>query len=267
MTWLDLILRHTHQRITALLELGDSYWQERIKNAPKVPSWDTLPKNPNSPAIIAEYKPASPSRGRFPSYRSLEDSVREYTRGGACSLSILTEPSGFCGHMDLLYRAFQVTHLPLLCKDFILHPIQVLHARASGASAVLLIHGLLSTNSIQNLLHTAKSVGLEVLYEVFTLDEARSAIDHGATWIGLNNRDLKTMELDKDRALRIFHEIPWPPSVRVVAESGFSAPCEVHRYFTYGIRYFLIGSGLMESQNPQALLHTLHNIPGSNPSP
>lgn len=241
-------------RAHAARELGLDYWLRRIEARPKPPDWDGISKQTEPVRIIAEFKPSSPSSGVLADPLVFENQIRTYQQGGAVALSILTEPLFFHGHMDFLLRASKMTTLPLLRKDFILDPIQMYEASACGASAVLVIHRLVDEKMRRILVKTAHQLGLAVLYEVFTADEAREALDLGVRWIGINNRDLMTLKVDPFQALRVYEALDWPDPVRVVVESGVQSEKELKPYLQAGLQYFLIGTALMKSSNPVRLL-------------
>ncbi len=254
--WLTQILRHAHRRAQSLKALGVDYWKRRLAHRPGVPCWDTLRTTSAPIRIIAEFKPASPSAGHLRSMEDLRQQLEAYESGGAAAFSILTEPLVFGGTMELVWTAARFVHRPILRKDFIVDPIQLMEAAAAGASAVLLIHRLLERPLRRTLMRMAEELQLGVLYEVFTDEEAVEGLELGAQWIGINNRDLHTLEMDRQRALRVFEAVDWPSGVEIVVESGIENSQDIRRYHKAGLRNFLIGTVLMQAFDPEALLRT-----------
>ena len=258
--WLEETLRHAHRRAQSLKALGVDYWGKRMADRPEVPPWDTV-KTMSSPIrIIAEFKPASPSAGFLRPGDHLQTRLEAYEKGGAAAVSILTEPHVFRGTMDLVWMAARLVHRPILRKDFIVDPVQIMEAAAAGVSAVLLIHRLLERPLRQTLIRMAEEIGLGILYEVFTVGEALEGLDLGARWIGINNRDLRSLAMDRERALRVYEGVDWPSDVEIVVESGIEKPEDIDRYYRAGLRNFLIGTALMRASDPEALLQKFISV-------
>lgn len=211
-------------------------------------------------SVIAEVKFASPSAGVIRSAADFEAVVTGYVRAGAAALSILTEPEFFGGDLSYLDRARQLTErlgraLPLLQKDFIVTDYQVYEARAAGADAILLVVAALDPADLKNLLGLARRLGLEALVEVHTGAELEVALEAGATIIGVNNRNLKTLEVDPDTCLRLRPLIP--PGVLTVAESGLRSPDDLRRVAAAGYDAVLVGEALMRAPDPGRALANL----------
>jgi indole-3-glycerol phosphate synthase len=209
----------------------------------------------HTPAVIAEIKRASPSKGLI---RSDFDPVwiaRRYAEAGASALSVLTEEHFFQGSLQYLEAVRAVVSLPLLRKDFILDPYQLVEARAWGADAVLLIVAILDDGQLADLHATARGLDLDVLVEVHNEDELERVRDLGATLIGVNNRDLRTFvtRLATAEWLRPLMS----PGVTAVAESGIETPADIARLRRAGYEVFLIGESLMRAPDPGAALATL----------
>jgi indole-3-glycerol phosphate synthase len=208
-----------------------------------------------APAVIAEIKRASPSRGLIaPQFEPVEI-ARRYEAAGAAALSVLTDMQFFQGALEHLEQARAATELPVLRKDFTLDRYHVWQAAAHGADAILLIVAVLKPAELRELLGEARTLGLDALVEVHDRDELRKAVDAGANLIGVNNRNLQTFEVSLDTSLRLAEEMP--PQVLAVSESGIRTPEDVARLAAAGYRAFLIGESLMSQSDPGAALHTL----------
>jgi len=206
-------------------------------------------------SVIAEHKRSSPSAGEIRSDLALAEVVRAYERGGAAALSILTEESRFGGALSDLAAARAASSLPILRKDFIVDTYQVLEAYAGGADAILLIVAALTTNELRRLHLDATELGLDVLVEVHDQLELGLAVELGAPIIGINNRDLKTLDVDTDRALRMRDSLP--AGTVAVAESGYSRPEQLEQLAEAGVDAVLIGEALMRSPDIEAGLRRL----------
>jgi indole-3-glycerol phosphate synthase len=204
------------------------------------------------PAIIAEVKRASPSKGEFAMGRDPVELAKMYEANGAAAISVLTETHYFKGDPDFIRRMRPEVRLPLLCKDFILEPIQVYESAALGADALLLIVSLLELGQLRALLLLTRSLGLEALVEVHTEAEMKTALTAGARVIGINSRNLRTFEMFPDRALELAPLAP--PGVSLVAASGLKTRADLERYEAAGIHAFLIGETLVTAKDPGAKL-------------
>ncbi|MBZ2184985.1 MAG: indole-3-glycerol phosphate synthase TrpC [Bryobacter sp.] len=202
-----------------------------------------------SPAIIAEIKKASPSRGVLAENFSPVDIARGYERNGAAALSVLTDRDFFQGSLDHLTAARTSTGLPVLRKDFTLEDTHILEAAAHGADAILLIAAILTTAQLRDLREFASSLGLDTLVEVHDGPELESAIESGATIIGVNNRDLNTFEVSLETSLTLAPRIP--ESVLRVSESGIFTREHIATLRAAGYSAFLVGESLM--RNPATL--------------
>ncbi len=202
--------------------------------------------------LIAEIKKASPSEGVLrENFQPLRlAALLEY--GGAAALSILTETRFFKGRPSYLKTVRQVTQLPILRKDFILDDYQLYESKLLEADAVLLIASLLTDEELEKFLHISQTLELDALVEVHTEDDLKKALHADAQLIGVNNRNLQTLEVDVKRAERLLGHIP--KHVTVVVESGFKDREELMKYKSLGIHAFLIGTTLMKSQDVVAKL-------------
>lgn len=209
-----------------------------------------------APYIIAEIKRASPAagvlaRGGDAAAFDAQDQARRYARGGASAISVVTEPDHFQGDPRDLARV-RPLGLPVLRKDFILSRYQLLESAVLGADAVLLIARILAPGDLERLLREAAALGLEALLEVNDEREAEVAVAAGATLVGINNRDLRTFEIDPERTARLLPLLP--AGVTVVAASGIATPEQAHRLHALGADACLVGEALMRSGDPEAWL-------------
>lgn len=197
--------------------------------------------------IIAELKKASPSEGVLrENFQPLRiASLYEYA--GACAISVLTEPHFFKGRPSYLKTVRQVTRLPLLRKDFIFDRFQLYETALLEADAFLLIASILGEEELKDLIALGKELHMDALVEVHSDAELKKAVEAGATIIGINNRDLKTLKIDPDRAKHLIPHVP--KGIAIVVESGLSTHEELLIYKSLGANAFLIGSALMKSKD------------------
>jgi indole-3-glycerol phosphate synthase len=205
--------------------------------------------------LLCEVKRASPSKGPLDPGVDPVATARLYEAGGAAAVSLVTEPDHFGGDPGWVDAVRPAVRLPLLMKDFVVDPWQILDAAARGADAVLLIAALLSETEIQRYVGEARLLGLDTLVEVHTGDELTRAVRAGATLVGVNNRDLHTFEVRLETSLELVPRIP--PLVTAVAESGLSRPEDLARLRATRCDAVLIGEALMTSPDPAATLATL----------
>src|SRR6266852_4243767 len=204
------------------------------------------------PAIIAELKKASPSKGLIRADFHPAELAQELERAGAAALSVLTDEEFFQGSLGNLREASASVRIPCLRKDFILDEFQLLEARANCADAVLLIVAALRDLELQALAAKAAEYELDVLCEVHDAEELRRALDAGCGIIGVNNRDLKTFKVDLATALRLAEQIP--SNALAVAESGIENGVDIARLRAAGYGAFLIGETLMKATAPGEVL-------------
>ena len=205
--------------------------------------------------IIAELKKASPSEGvLLENFQPLRiASLYEYA--GACAISVLTEPHFFKGRPSYLKTVRQVTKLPLLRKDFIFDRFQLYETALLEADAFLLIAAILSEEELKELIALGKELRMDALVEVHSDAELTKAVHAGASIIGINNRDLKTLKVDPERAKQLIPRIP--KGTAIVVESGLTAHEELVMYKSLGAHAFLIGSTLMKSKDITGTLQKL----------
>ena len=206
-------------------------------------------------SLIAEHKRRSPSAGAIRDDVALEDVVRAYERGGAAALSILTEGPSFGGSLDDLRAARRAAGLPLLRKDFIVDPYQVHESVAAGADAILLIVAALAPAELAALHAEAAELGLSALVEVHDERELDIALELGAQIIGINNRDLKTLEVDTRRTFDLLPRTA--ERALVVSESGFSRREQLEELSQAGVHGVLVGEALMRSGDVEAACRAL----------
>jgi indole-3-glycerol phosphate synthase len=210
-------------------------------------------------AVIAEVKRKSPSKGVIKADLSAVDQARAYAGGGAAAISVLTEPNHFNGSVDDLVAVAAAVDIPALKKDFHIDPLQLLEARAHGATAALLIVRALRPDRFSEMLSTAHSLSLETIVEIRDEEELRLALDCGASIIGINNRNLETLVIDPATSERLLPLIP--PSVIAIAESGMSTREDVERVAALGADAVLIGSSLSASGDPTSMVRKFASVP------
>jgi len=208
-----------------------------------------------SPAIIAEIKKASPSKGILSADFNPALQAQQYFAGGASALSVLTDKDFFQGSLNDLKVARAAAALPALRKDFTLDEIDIIEAAAAGADAILLIAALLSQAEITRFQQLAESYSIDALVEVHDDAELDSALAAGATIVGVNNRDLRTFEVSLATAERLASRMP--EHILKVAESGIHSRGDVQRLAACGFKAFLVGEHLMKSGDPAAALRAL----------
>jgi indole-3-glycerol phosphate synthase len=205
--------------------------------------------------VIAECKRRSPSKGVLKAEYDPAHIARGYNRAGAAAISVLTEPAFFDGHLDHLVAVRAVTDLPILRKDFVVYRYQILEARAAGADAVLLIVAALTPATLKELHHAANDAGLDVLVEIHDVLELSIALEAGASIVGVNNRNLRTLAVDTDVSRRAVELIP--ENVIAVAESGLKTGRDLRALHGAGYDAFLIGERLMATDDPGETLAAL----------
>ncbi|MBU1865409.1 MAG: indole-3-glycerol phosphate synthase TrpC [Actinobacteria bacterium] len=206
-------------------------------------------------SVIAEIKRRSPSRGVIDAGLIPAQRAAAYQKGGAAAVSVLTEPDHFSGSLTDLAAVRKAVGVPVLRKDFLLHPAQVWESRASGADAVLLIVAILDDRRLADLLATAERAGLAALVEVHDEAEAERARNAGARIIGVNNRDLATFTVDPATAERVRPLLEG--GVVAVAESGVSDPAGAARMADAGYDAILVGEAAVRSGDPAGFVASL----------
>lgn len=252
---LDQIVAATRRKITEALRSADLRVLEgqAQKHAPR--GFRQALEHHSGPAVIAELKKASPSRGLIRADFHPASLALELEAAGAAALSVLTDTEFFQGSLQNLQQASTATKLPCLRKDFIVDEFQLLEARASHADAVLLIVAALSQRELETLAKKAKGYGLDVLCEVHDEKELERAMAAGCDLIGVNSRDLRTFVVDLNTAFRLAGLMP--KNVVRVAESGIHKGKDIARLRAAGYQAFLIGEWLMKAASPGDALRTL----------
>lgn len=248
---LEIILDATRRRIDDLH--GPALRAEAL-NRPPSRSLEAALSEPGM-SVIAEIKRRSPSRGELSLELDPVGTARDYERGGAAAISVLTEPEFFSGSLADLSAVTEAVSIPVLRKDFILDSSQVWEARAAGADAILLIVAALGDDQLASLLEEAAAAGLDAMVEVHTAREAQRATAAGARLIGVNNRNLVTFEVDLDTAESLGAMLG-EATVRV-AESGIFTPADADRMAAAGYHAVLVGEALVTAEDPVQLLGDL----------
>lgn len=206
-------------------------------------------------SLIAEMKRASPSRGPIRPDASVSEIVSAYQDAGARAVSVLTEPQYFGGSLDDLAEARRSCDLPLLRKDFIVDEYQLLEARLAGADAALLIVAALEPARLAALIEAASGLGMDALVEVHDENEVAVAVDAGAEVIGINNRNLHSLEVDLRTTFRLLADVP--AGTVVVAESGIADREAVRELEQAGVDAILVGEALMSAGDPREAVRQL----------
>ena len=209
-------------------------------------------------AVIGEIKRRSPSKGTLNASIDAGAQAAAFERGGAAAISVLTEPTFFDGTIDDLRAARAAVRLPILKKDFHVDVSQLVEAHQASATAVLLIARALSPDELPKLMTAARELGLETVVEVRTEEELSRAVEAGAEIIGVNSRDLETLEVDERVPERLMQQIP-PGTVRIW-ESGIRDVKDVERAAACGADAVLVGSTLSQAADPAGLLASLRGV-------
>jgi indole-3-glycerol phosphate synthase len=256
-TKLDEIIAATRNRVSAAKSTADRRTLESVAERQQPRGFRENIQRPSrtDPAIIAELKKASPSRGLIRADFNVPSLAAELEQAGAAALSVLTDERFFQGSLDNLRMASEATHIPCLRKDFILDEFQVLEARAYGADAVLLIVAALTQEELVALYRRARELLLDVLCEVHDEAELDRALAAGCDLIGVNNRNLHTFQVDLNTSLQLAKRIP--ADVVKVAESGIESAADIARLRDAGFDAFLIGESLMRAPSPGVALRAL----------
>jgi len=232
-------------------ETSEADLRARLLEVP--PALDPMPAFRGAgSSVIAEVKRRSPSKGDLADIPDPAALASAYQRGGAAAVSVLTEERRFGGSLDDLRAVRAAVAIPVLRKDFVVEPYQLLEARAAGADAVLLIVAVLTDDELRRLRRAAGDLGLDTLVEVHDDEELARALDAGAEVIGVNNRNLRTLTVDVEASERLIAGMP--ADVVAVSESGLKTAADIERLQKLGYRAFLIGERFMTAPDPGALL-------------
>jgi indole-3-glycerol phosphate synthase len=206
-------------------------------------------------AVIAEVKRSSPSKGDLSEISDPAALAKEYEAGGASCISVLTEERRFKGCIEDLIQVRKAVDIPVLRKDFIVSSYQLWEARAYGADLALLIVAALEQEALVSLIERSKSIGLTPLVEAHTESEIKRAIDAGAKLIGINVRNLKTLEVDRDIFAKLAPLVP--KEIVLVAESGIRDAHDLITYANAGAKAVLVGESLVKHKDPRTAVHDL----------
>src|SRR6266566_6626440 len=252
---LDAILAVARTRVAALQERADELERAAQQGPPIRPF-------PGAPApdvgLIAEVKRRSPSQGAIREDLDPVAHARGYVRGGAVAVSVLTDEAHFGGSLDDLARVAGAVPVPVLRKDFILDELQIMEARAAGASAVLLIARILEPDRMEALARAAQQWGLATLIEVHDAGELEPALAAGPGVLGINARDLSTFVVDLEGAKQLIARVP--SGVPVVAESGVETRSDVEQLAAAGADFVLVGTSIARHTNPEGAVRALTGV-------
>lgn len=243
----------------ALLESRRAELTAAAEETPVGPSLDFAIAAASDVSVLAEVKRRSPSKGAIAPSLDAVGQARAYAAGGAVGASILTEPVHFGGSNADLVAVRTALDFPVLKKDFHVAPIQLVEARALGASAALLIIRALGPGVLEEMLDVGDSLGLELLVEAHSEQDLERILDIGASMIGINNRNLETLEIDPTTAERLIPQIP--NIVTTIAESGVHTRADVERYAACGADAVLVGSSLSSAADPTAATRAITGVP------
>ena len=255
--YLPEILAHTREIVAERKAAADMRALERAAAAYKPRGFARAlrTKAERGPAVIAELKKASPSKGLIRAEFDAASLAMQMEAGGAAVLSVLTDEKFFQGSLENLRRASAAVTIPCLRKDFMVDEFQILEARANCADAILLIVAALTDAELRALRDSARARGLDVLCEVHDAEELQRALALDCECVGVNSRDLKTFEVSLDRTVELAASLP-KSAVRV-AESGIHTAADMQRLRVAGYEAFLIGESLMRKPEPGKALRAL----------
>lgn len=259
---LEKILRHKRAEIVdCRRQLPLPEIKARLKETVITPACDFAAalRRPGEVALIAEVKRRSPSRGTIKGDFDLAQIVSAYREAGADAVSVLTDREFFGGAPEYLAAAREMTGQPLLRKDFIIDEYQVYEARLLGADAVLLLAGILTGGMLGEFIALARSLGMEALVETRTPAEIGRAMEAGASVVGVNNRDLRTFQVDLNTTLELIKYID-NPEIVVVSESGVKTRADVEMLGACGVHAVLVGEALMTAGDPREGVRRLRGV-------
>ena len=228
---------------------------ERLADAPSPRDFAAALATPGEVSLLAEVKKASPSKGVIREDFDPVAIAKIYERHGARAISVLTDEPFFQGHLDYLRDVRAAVELPVLRKDFIIDRYQLLEARAAGADAVLLIAECLDDCNLRALHNEAIELGMAPLVELYEPENLPRVLDAGASIVGINNRDLRTFEVDLDHTVRLASQIP--DECIIVGESGIRTAADVAHLKSAGVDAILVGESLMASEDIGAAVDLL----------
>lgn len=258
-TFLEKVCRKTRLRASYLRSRGSELIAEAldVRGSKLTNTFSASLRRQDRNNIIAEIKRASPSKGVIAAEIDVGDLAKDYESGGAAAVSVLTEPDFFRGGIDDLRAAASAVHIPILQKDFIVNEMQIYEAAANGADAILLIVAALSETELRSFLELTDRLGMDAIVEAHTADEMTAAVSAGSQIIGVNNRDLRSLEVSIDVSRKLI--AGRPRGTLMVAESGLSHRHQITELRELGFDAFLIGESLMRSADPVNALRQLSN--------
>jgi indole-3-glycerol phosphate synthase len=256
--FLDKVVEMKQQELSRLREMGMTRLETLAYAARKPRDFLSNFHESRTVPIIAEIKKAAPSWKGFRKNVDVKNVAGIYESYGAAAISVLTDSLFFGGSIDDLSSAAEKVAIPILRKDFMIGVEQVFEARAAGADAVLLIVAILDDDTLKELFETTTRLGMIPLLEIHNENEVSRAVRLNPQLIGINNRNLKTLEVNLEVSERLRKMIPH--DVTVVAESGIADEADIKRLLEAGIDGFLIGTTLMKSPDPGKTLHSLVNL-------
>jgi indole-3-glycerol phosphate synthase len=242
---------------------GVHFLQEKLIDAPPVRSFRAALASGSRPGLIAEVKHASPSKGIIRQNFDHVAIASAYQAAGANCLSVLTDERYFKGSLQFLCDIRSAVELPLLRKDFMIDPWQILESRANGADAILLIVAALTPDCLREMLATSAEYGMTALVEVHHEEEMREALEAGATTIGINNRDLHTFNTNLKVTLDLLPTMRNTPGTIVVSESGISTPADVAKLRQAGVDAVLVGEAFMREDDVAEAVRHLMAVPAT----
>ncbi|HSW50323.1 MAG TPA: indole-3-glycerol phosphate synthase TrpC [Bryobacteraceae bacterium] len=251
---LSRIVRHKRAELARASATRDE-WERKAAENPSTRRDFAAALGGRAPAIIAEIKKASPSKGLLAAEFNPPALARDYERGGAAALSVLTDQEFFQGGLSDLLAAREATGLPVLRKDFIIDELQVAEAAAHSADAILLIAAILPLKTLRQLREYAAGFGMAALVEVHDDRELELALLSGAQIVGVNNRNLHTFEVTLETSLRLAEQMP--QGVLKVSESGIASAGDIRRLRAAGFDAFLVGEHLVRSADRSEALRAL----------
>jgi indole-3-glycerol phosphate synthase len=257
---LDRIVATKRDEVRHAVPRLDEY-RDIARQAPAPRGFAAALRRPGEVRLLAEVKRRSPSAGDIRPGADPVEVARAYVDGGAAALSVLTDREYFGGDLDFLRAVRSAVPVPVIRKDFLIHPVQVWEARAAGADAVLLIVRILEQPLLAELHALAIELGMDVLVEAHTEAELDRALEAGATLVGVNNRDLDTFVTDLDLCVRLAPRVP--AHVTYVGESGIRTAADVDRLGAAGIDAILVGESLMRQPDVGAAAAALVGRPRS----
>ncbi len=257
---LDEIVAHKQKELAdGLAKMREEPLLSAARTAPAPRDFGGALRHGSDVAVIAEIKKASPSAGVLCEQLDVASRARAYQRAGVGAISIVTDSRFFRGEPEWVGQVKSASELPVLRKDFIIDPLQVLESRAIGADAVLLITAILTDDRLAELLGLVHQWKMAALVEVHNEKELERAVCAGASIIGINNRDLKTFHVDLGITNRLVKLIPY--GVTIVSESGVHSRGDVQCVAEAGVDAILVGTSLMRREEPGPLLNTLTGVP------